>query len=206
MPSHTRRPWRIAVLALLTALVAALGLPRAAWAHTGLIDSSPADGATVARPPDAVVLTFNERVLDQGTKVLVTGPDGSATRGDPRLADTTVVQALRPDLPAGRYTVEWRVTSVDGHPVSGELSFRVRAAPTTAASTRETPTPASATVSPPATAASPEPSHSAGPSAPATPDGGGEGGGGGSPWLWLLALIPLGIGAGWWLARRRRHP
>ena len=72
------------------------------------------------------MLTFNEPAIATGTKVLVTGPDGSATSGDPALVDNTVRQPLRPQLPAGEYTVEWRVTSADGHPVNGTFTFGVR--------------------------------------------------------------------------------
>jgi hypothetical protein len=40
-----------------------------------------------------------------------------------RLAENTVSQDLQPGAPAGSYTVAWRVTSADGHPVSGAFSF-----------------------------------------------------------------------------------
>ena len=38
---------------------------------------------------------------------------------------TTVTQPLAGGLPAGAYTVEWRVTSADGHPLSGTFGFTV---------------------------------------------------------------------------------
>ena len=47
--------------------------------------------------------------------------------GEPRLVDNTVTQALQPGSPAGRYVVEWRVTSADGHPISGTFSFTAAA-------------------------------------------------------------------------------
>ena len=34
----------------------------------------------------------------------------------------------QPSAPAGAYTVEWRVTSADGHPISGSFSFTAEAA------------------------------------------------------------------------------
>jgi hypothetical protein len=37
----------------------------------------------------------------------------------------TVVQPLTADLPAGGYTVDWRVTSADGHPLSDRFAFTV---------------------------------------------------------------------------------
>ena len=119
-----RRLWIVALLAAVVFTV--LGTPQAAWAHNALVSTSPGDGKTVAKPPSSIVLTFNEPAIKTGTKVLVTGPDGSVTTGDPQLVDNTVEQGLLPELSAGEYTVEWRVTSADGHPINGEFSFTVR--------------------------------------------------------------------------------
>ena len=61
-----------------------------------------------------------------------------------------VVQDVQPSAPAGRYTVEWRLTSDDGHPVSGTLGFTATAAAAgggrrrAAASASATPAPAEA--------------------------------------------------------------
>ena len=58
-----------------------------------------------------------------GTQILVTGPSGQVQTGPPRLVDDTVTQDVQGGAPAGPYTVAWRVTSADGHPVSGTFSF-----------------------------------------------------------------------------------
>ncbi len=47
--------------------------------------------------------------------------------------DDTVRQALAPGAPAGAYTVSWRVTSADGHPISDTFTFTARAASTATA-------------------------------------------------------------------------
>ena len=83
-----RTLWIVALLAAV--LFTVLGTPPAAWAHNALVSTSPGDGKTVAKPPTSIVLTFNEPAIKTGTKVLVTGPDGSVTKGDPELVDTTV--------------------------------------------------------------------------------------------------------------------
>ena len=151
-----RKLWVVALLAAV--LFTVLGTPPAAWAHNALVSTSPGDGKTVAKPPTSIVLTFNEPAIKTGTKVLVTGPDGSVTKGDPQLVDTTVEQGLLPELSAGEYTVEWRVTSADGHPINGEFSFAVR----TGSAGTSTPTPV------PTTEATGSPSPPA-PSQTATP-------------------------------------
>ena len=109
------------------AILLVLTTPSAS-AHNVLVGSSPADRASVARTPSEVVLTFNEPAVAMGTQLVVVGPRGPVGQGTPRLVDRTVTQGLAGGAPAGDYTVEWRVTSADGHPVSGVLHFTARAA------------------------------------------------------------------------------
>ncbi|UFU03386.1 copper resistance protein CopC [Ruania suaedae] len=120
---------RLPVLAVLVTVIAALALPAApAAAHSALISSDPEDGTTLESPPAELVLTFNEDVLEMGTSIEVTGPDGAeASDGDPQLDGPAVTQPLTSDLPAGEYSVVWRVVSADGHPIDGELTFTATA-------------------------------------------------------------------------------
>ncbi len=107
----------LAVLALM--LVSSLAL-----AHTGLKESTPADGTTVKMPPAAIDLVFtadvrlikfelssNEQVLETGFKPV---------------ADTmTRFSVATPSLTAGSYTVNWAVIGADGHTVTNSFSFSV---------------------------------------------------------------------------------
>jgi methionine-rich copper-binding protein CopC len=152
------------------AVVVVAGVP--ASAHNSLVSTTPADGATVARTPATVVLTFDEPAIALGTEVVVTGPTGAVQQGPARLVDNTVSQDLQSGAPAGTYRVAWRVTSADGHPVSGTFTFSARAAG------REQPPTATAVPT------------NAEPAAPSP--------GGGSGWLWagvglVAALIATAI-------------
>lgn len=128
----------VAVLALLGALVV---VPQAAYAHDVLRSTDPADGSTVEVVPDQVVLTFDQPALAPGTAVVVRAEDGrDVAVGAPVLVDTTVRQQVGGTLPAGHYTVLWRVTSADGHPIDGTFTFTARSARTsTAAPSAEPP-------------------------------------------------------------------
>lgn len=123
-----RAPLTLVLLpALLALLVLLAGAPRAA-AHNTLQGTDPADGSTVDAPPSRVTLTFDQPAQALGTEVVVLGPDGAiASTGSAELVDNTVAQALADGLAAGTYTVQWRVTSADGHPLSGELTFTAAA-------------------------------------------------------------------------------
>lgn len=145
MTFRMRTP-RGAVLAVAASLVLAVcgGLATlqtatapAASAHDFLIKSSPADGATVDRVPATVRLVFDQPAQQIGTKLVVTGPSGPIQQGTPTLVDNEVRQATTPGAPAGDYTVNWRVTSADGHPVSGTFSFTAKS-PAAGASQKST--------------------------------------------------------------------
>jgi methionine-rich copper-binding protein CopC len=165
-----------------------------AFAHDSLVSSSPADGQTVATMPDSIVLTMNEAAVAVGTRVVVSGPDGEVQQGRPHLSTNTVEQAVEPSAPAGRYTVTWRVTSADGHPVSGTFSFTVQAAatPTSSTTAASSPTTASSQTDPPT------PGPTSGTST-------GESGQSGTSWaVWLVLAVLVLAGAGATAARLRR--
>ena len=105
-----------------------LGLANPSFAHTDLVNSSPAADSTGAAPK-MVVLTFSEKVtpafsgfdlaMDDGMKVTVV----TASSSDGK----TVTLTPRGSLMAGAYKLNWHAASAqDGHRVEGILSFRVK--------------------------------------------------------------------------------
>lgn len=157
MHSH-RIAWRSLLSTMLLLPLLVFAMPTA-QAHDHLTSSVPAAGATVDSPAQ-VSLTFSGSVVSAGTAVRVVGPQGAdVTGGAVNVAGPKVTQPLRAGLAAGAYTVTWRVTSADGHPVSGTFAFTVarnatanpptpskpgitrstQAAPTSATSTSPTP-------------------------------------------------------------------
>ncbi|GAA1556856.1 copper resistance protein CopC [Actinomadura kijaniata] len=147
MPS--RRPALLA--GLLAVFLAALGglFAAPASAHTRLISSTPGKDATAANVTE-VALVFSDRI--RAAKVVVRNEEGEEFQtGDAARSDRTVTQPLERALPAGRYTVAWRVVGEDGHPIQNEdLAFtaeegRATAAPTTGAPTTGAPTTATPT-------------------------------------------------------------
>ncbi|NHN55482.1 copper resistance protein CopC [Calidifontibacter sp. DB0510] len=117
------------LLALLAAALLPLlvvGMPTAS-AHDRVASTTPKDGSTVA-PPEKIVLSLSDRAQPTGTQLKVTGPQGEVTSGTAIVTGKVVTQALKPGLPNGKYTVVWRVTSSDGHPISGTFAFTVAGA------------------------------------------------------------------------------
>jgi methionine-rich copper-binding protein CopC len=127
-PSPFGNRWLRRALALVVTVSAlVVGAATAAEAHNVLVGTSPANGSMTAVVPAQVTLTFNEPAIAVGTILIVTGPAGQVQTGAPVLVNNTVTQKLRPGSPAGSYSVSWRVTSTDGHPVSGRFLFTAMA-------------------------------------------------------------------------------
>jgi len=123
---------RVAMAALSVGLL--LG-PGPTLAHSLLVRSQPERRATVTRPPEEVRLWFSERIEPAYARVSVWDAGGKQVdAGDATVdqADATTLAVRTPGLRAGRYTVRYRVLSVDGHIVESSFDFTVRpaAAPT----------------------------------------------------------------------------
>lgn len=115
------------LIGLLAALVV-LAPGGVATAHDELLSTDPEDGATLQEAPEELVLTFSGQIAQVGAQLQVTDADGGdVADGDPVVQGTDLIQALT-DIGSGDYEVIWRVTSSDGHPISGTFDFTVEAA------------------------------------------------------------------------------
>jgi copper resistance protein C len=127
---------RRAYLAVAALLLALLGYTTAlsagtASAHAARVSADPAENASISSGPARVSATFNEDLQTTFAAMTVVGPDGNMwTAGEPQVHGTVASIGLRPLGPAGSYTVNYRVTSADGHVVAGAWSFRLTAAGT----------------------------------------------------------------------------
>jgi len=114
---------------VLAGLAALLFRPAAALGHAVLVKSVPAQRAALVEPPPRVELWFNERLEPAYSKALVTNEAGTqvdlrdvaVSAEDPRRLAVSL-----PVLVPGRYTVSFRVLSVDGHVVESRLTFTVK--------------------------------------------------------------------------------
>ena len=111
------------LVASLFTLVVSTGV---AAAHAKLESMTPADGSTTAAPPTQVVLTFNEPVGSTGAEVQVKSPTGvNVSTGEIQVIDNKVTQPVGAMIEAGKYTVDARIVSADGHPITVTASFTV---------------------------------------------------------------------------------
>lgn len=225
--SRGRRPGGRAALGalLLTLWLTLLATP--ASAHDALVASDPAQDAVLTEIPEQLELTFSGEISDLGVQFVVIGPeDRDVVLGTATVSGSVVTQALTEELMAGDYQATWRVTSSDGHPISGTIDFSIadeassrsddRGEATTTDGGQATPTGSAVATdgatadatAPSATpsstdAGAPAPGDEAGATAEAAPAAVTEAGG--IPaWGWLVAaLAAVGLVACGFLAFRR---
>lgn len=125
--SGARPAGRTLLAGLVTALLA-LGLALlgggVANAHSVPVSSSPDNGAQIDTSPAQASITFNENLQTAFPSMTVTGPDGNLwSKGEPTITGPTISIQVGELGPVGEYKVAYRVTSADGHPVSGVRTF-----------------------------------------------------------------------------------
>ncbi|MEV0947070.1 copper resistance CopC family protein [Rhodococcus sp. NPDC049939] len=169
---------KVLTVGLLAVIASMLGVTTAA-AHTAVIGSNPDNGAQISTGPNQVSVTFNEPLQAEFASLTVVGPDGNLwTKSDPSVVGDTVSAEVGQLGPPGEYTIAYRVTSADGHPVSGTRTF---------------------TLTQPESGAPGAPASSAGTLA----SGPGESEDGGVPlWVFIVAGVVVFAG-GLWLALRQ---
>ena len=193
----------------ISALLAALGVSTAvllgaapAQAHDALTSTAPAQDETITANPGKVSLTLSKAPLDSDvlkTSVIkVTAPDGHvASNGDVTVEGAVISTAADIDHP-GKYTVDWRAVSADGHPIEGSYTFTFA----------ETGGATAVTAPAPATASSPAPAPTTTPaSAQAATQESAASSTGNTGLLIAAGVIILGlIGAVVYLLLRRNKP
>jgi copper transport protein len=122
LSTTARRVTLVATLAVLFSLLFAFP----AAAHAELVNTTPANGDQLTRPPTQIQMTFTESVnlVDDGIR-LVDHVGATVPTPEPTVDAQTVTWPMPAELPEGPYVVTWRVVSADGHPISGAFSFGV---------------------------------------------------------------------------------
>lgn len=118
------------VLQVSLSLVVAWGVSvGSALAHSMLVKAEPPRRAVLTKPPSQVRLWFNEKiegdyaslvVLDE-KKQLITDVKPTLASDDPK----SIILPL-PELVPGKYSIKFRVLSVDGHVVESSFDFTVK--------------------------------------------------------------------------------
>jgi copper transport protein len=125
----TRRLFLFAVTVFSAVLSLSFFTSNVALAHNNQIDSSPKNGDTLATAPPAWTVSFAKSVpLNSASGEVING-DGTRTpltQISQGSSDSVIVFSLPTGL-TGSITARWRLVGVDGHIISGRVSFVVQA-------------------------------------------------------------------------------
>ena len=98
-------------------------------AHAMLVKAEPARRAALTRAPSQVRLWFNEEIeKDYASLAVQDAAKATVTEIKPHVAadDPKSIVLPLPELEAGKYTVKFRVLSVDGHVVDSSYDFTIK--------------------------------------------------------------------------------
>ena len=123
----------VSTFAAVSMLAAPFAAPAAALAHTKVVASTPAQGATV-KAPRGVTLTFSEALLPPtvAASIVMTSMPGMANHSPMIIrnfttkwsnSNRTMTLTLRQPLRAGTYEVRWQAAGADGHRMKGTVNF-----------------------------------------------------------------------------------
>ena len=120
-------PRRVVVGALMAMAMCVYAAP--ALAHSMLVKAEPPRRALLAKAPTQVRLWFNEEIEgDYASLVVLDADKHPVTEINPQLApdDQKSIILPLPELAPGKYSVKFRVLSVDGHVVESSFDFTVK--------------------------------------------------------------------------------
>lgn len=129
------KPWTVDALGRVAAgatitLAMALSLHATpVLAHAMLVKAEPARRAALVKAPVQVRLWFNEGVeKDYAALTVLDESKRPLTEVIPQISadDPKSIVLPLPELPPGKYTVKFRVLSVDGHVVDSSYDFTVK--------------------------------------------------------------------------------
>jgi methionine-rich copper-binding protein CopC len=97
-------------------------------AHSSLVSATPAEGSVLTEFPTEISLTFNESLIQVGSKspnqLEVFDSSGAVVTGDV-VVTGAVISAPLTIYGNGEYQVKYRVVSQDGHVITDSYSFNV---------------------------------------------------------------------------------
>ncbi len=114
---------------LLMAILSLLWHSNPVMAHAALVKSDPPRRATLSTPPKQIQLWFNEKIEGAyASVVLLDSNKKSLTENNPEVVadDPKSVVLNIPEIGTGKYTIQYRVMSVDGHVIESSFDFNIK--------------------------------------------------------------------------------
>lgn len=120
---------KVSWIVLLVVIMLCLFNIGSVFAHAMLVKAEPAKRASLTTAPSQVRLWFNEEIEPAFATLSVIDANKKAITENKAVVDSEEPKSIvlkLPEMQAGRYTVKFRVLSVDGHVVDSEYEFTIK--------------------------------------------------------------------------------
>ncbi len=100
-------------------------------AHAQYERSDPGRRSIVTRPPEVIKIWFSEQLEPAYSNIIIKNKKGEQITEEKAVVDsedTKLLSLKLPKLVPGKYTVFYKVLSVDGHVVDSKFKFKVKPA------------------------------------------------------------------------------
>lgn len=99
------------------------------FSHAKSVSSDPAPRSTISHSPEFISILFNQQLEPAYSTITVKNKQGELVTKTPAIVDPKNNKRLvltLPTLPPGKYTVAYKVLSLDGHVVKSTYTFRLK--------------------------------------------------------------------------------
>ena len=117
------------LLVKLHIFITLLFISSAALSHAKSVSSDPAPRSVVNRSPESITILFNQQLEPAYSTIVVTNSSGKLVTEKAAVVDLKNNKRLilvLPNLIPDKYTVSYKVLSLDGHVVKSTYKFRIK--------------------------------------------------------------------------------
>lgn len=117
------------LFAKLYTLTTLLFLSSAAFSHAKSVSSDPAARSVLSRSPEFITVLFNQQLEPAYSTIIVKNSKGILVTEKAAIVDPANNKRLiltLPKLAPDKYTVSYKVLSLDGHVVESTYTFRIK--------------------------------------------------------------------------------
>ena len=117
------------LLIKLLTLTALLFLSAPAFSHAKAVSADPGSRSVLSRSPEFITVLFNQQLEPAYSTIIVKNSKGILVTEKAAIVDSTNNKRLiltLPKLAPDKYTVSYKVLSLDGHVVESTYTFRIK--------------------------------------------------------------------------------
>jgi len=109
--------------------LAAIFLTPQTFAHAKAVSADPAPRSVISHSPQSINILLNQQFEPSYSTIVIKGSDGKPVTAAKATVDPDNKKRLTlslPTLPSGKYTVSYKILSLDGHTIASSYTFKIK--------------------------------------------------------------------------------